>query len=86
MDAFLIMNLLWTMARHMPAITDEILESLKEKLVNNLSKDLETFIKTRKESMLMSSLPNLLWSCRAMSINDSILLDKIDSLTIQLAP
>lgn len=60
------------------------MESLTAKIVPNLTQDLEKVLTTQKESILVSFVPNLAWSCRVLQLNDGPLWSTIDRLIHRL--
>ena len=78
LDVFLKMNLLWSMGRNINCMLPDVLDSLTSKIVAPLAKDMETMMRTGKEYQMISFLPNLAWSCRALHITDESLWKRID--------
>ena len=84
LDAYLKMNLFWSMGKNVGMLHPHILESIVGKLLPTLVRDIELAMQQHKEQVMVSFIPNLVWSCRILGIKDEALWRVIDRMIFRI--
>lgn len=84
LDAYVKMNLLWSMGKNVGMLHPNIQESIVSNLLPSLVKDIELTMQQQKEQIMVSFIPNLAWSCRVLHIKDEALWRVIDRMIFRI--
>ena len=75
------MNLLWSLARNMNALSDEKRKTIIEPLMESLNNDLDKLKKDKiNQDVWAKFLSNFTWSCYVLEIKEQKVWDNLNTL------
>ncbi|CDW78039.1 UNKNOWN [Stylonychia lemnae] len=87
LDSYLLMNLLWSLARNLHKIDEVDAQMISQKAVERLKLNVREFVESYNQRQILQFIPNLVWSSYELRIEDqeywNVILEALSGLSNQ---